>query len=102
MHQIDWTVIVGFEWDQGNGRKNADKHGVGQSETEQIFFNAPLLIAQDEKHSANEERFHALGRTESGRRLHVTFTLRGNGSLIRVISARPMHRKEIVFYEQET
>jgi hypothetical protein len=33
-------------------------------------------------------------QTDAGRLLHISFTLRGNGKLIRVISARTMHRKE--------
>jgi hypothetical protein len=41
-------------------------------------------------------------QTIDGRRLHVTFTLRDGGKLIRVISARDMHRKERAHYEQAT
>jgi len=69
-------------------------------QAEQVFFNAPLLILGDAKHSQQEPRYHALGRSDDGRLLHLTFTLRGSGSLIRVISARDMHRKERAFYEQ--
>jgi uncharacterized DUF497 family protein len=96
---IDLAGIVGFDWDRGNARKN-DKHGVSMAEAEQVFFNAPLLLLDDEGHSQKEARHHALGRTDEGRRLHLTFTLRKSGSLIRVISARDMHRKERAFYEQ--
>ena len=49
-----------------------------------------------------ELRFHALGVTNSGHHLHVTFTLRGENTKIRVISARDMHRKERSRYEKET
>lgn len=97
---INWTDITGFDWDEGNSRKNADKHGVAQSEAEQIFFNQPLLVVPDGKHSQQEIRYHALGITDDDRLLHVTFTLRAAGKLIRVISARDMHRKERAFYEQ--
>jgi uncharacterized DUF497 family protein len=99
---IDWTRVEGFDWDEGNSRKSTDKHGVSQAETEQIFFNDPLLVLDDPRHSEREARFHALGRTDAGRLLHVTFTLRHDDTLIRVISARPMHRKERVRYEQES
>lgn len=99
---IDWAQIEGFDWDQGNSRKSTDKHGVSQAEAEQIFFNDPLLVVDDPRHSEREARFHALGRTDAGRLLHVTFTLRQYDTLIRVISARPMHRKERVRYEQES
>ena len=97
---IDWAQITGFDWDQGNGRKSTDKHGVSQAEAEQVFFNQPLMLLHDRKHSMLEPRYHALGRTGEGRLLHVTFTLRAEQSLIRVIAARDMHRKERSYYEQ--
>lgn len=98
----DWRAITGFDWDEGNQRKSADKHDVSQIEAEQIFFNEPLVAAPDLRHSKAEPRFHALGMTFAGRKLHVTFTLRGEGHLIRVISARDMSRRERVIYEQKT
>ena len=99
---IDLDQIVGFQWDQGNDRKSTEKHGVSRSEAEKLFFNRPLLIVRDPSHSRSESRFHALGVTTGGRRLHVTFTLRDENTLIRVISARDMSRKERTRYEQET
>ena len=97
---IDWERVVGFDWDPGNARKSAVKHSVSQAEAEQPFFNTPLLVVRDPKHSQQEARFHALGETDDGRRLHISFTLRADGSLIRVISARDMHRNERIVYEQ--
>ena len=70
------------------------------AEAEQVFFNIPLLLLADARHSQQEAHHHALGRTDEGRLLHITFTLRKAGSLIRVISARDMHRKERTIYEQ--
>jgi hypothetical protein len=98
---IDLTKIAEFDWDDGNTRKN-DKHGVSMAEAEQVFFNEPLLLIGDLKHSQNESRFHALGKTDEGRVLHITFTLRDDGAKIRVISARDMHKKERTIYEQTT
>jgi len=97
---IDVDKVTGFDWDSGNSRKSVDKHDVSQAEAEQLFFNAPLLLSADSRHSQKEARYHALGKTDAGRRLHVTLTLRGDGTLIRVISARDMHRKERAVYEQ--
>lgn len=94
---MDLSRIAGFDWDAGNARKN-EKHGVAQAEIEQIFFRQPLIITSDSGHSASENRFHALGRTDQDRWLHVTYTLRGGGTLIRPISARTMHRKERPLY----
>ena len=97
---INWKKVKGFNWDTGNERKSADKHSVSQLEAEQLFFNEPLLLLPDNKHSDRESRYHALGVTDEGRQLHITFTLREDSTLIRVISARPMHRKERKIYEQ--
>ena len=96
---IELAKITGFDWDDGNARKN-DKHHVSMAEAEQVFFNVPLLLLAEERHSGIESRHHALGRTDAGRLLHLAFTLRKAGSLIRVISARDMHRKERTIYEQ--
>jgi uncharacterized protein len=93
------SQITGFNWDDGNARKN-ETHGVSMAEAEQVFFNAPLLLLNDDAHSQQEIRLHALGKTDDGRPLHITFTLRQSGVLIRVISARDMHRKERAIYEQ--
>jgi uncharacterized protein len=91
-----------FDWDDGNSRKSLDKHDVSQQEAEQIFVDPRVLVFVDEKHSGEEQRFHAYGRTALGRRLQVSFTLRQNETLIRVISSRNMSRKERARYEQET
>jgi hypothetical protein len=90
--------IIGFEWDDGNARKSEERHGVSQAEAEQMFFQEPLLIAEDPGHSLTEPRFHALGRTVAGRMLQATFTLRAGGTMIRVISVRDMSRKERRIY----
>jgi uncharacterized DUF497 family protein len=97
---IDLDQIAGFDWDDGNSRKSADKHDVSQAEAESVFFSDPLILVEDAKHSEKEQRLHALGKTAEYRLLHVTFTLRQNGTMIRVISARDMHRKERKAYEQ--
>ena len=94
----EFAAVTGFEWDEGNSMKN-EKHSVGDIEAEQLFVNEPLVVVEDHVHSAAEPRWHALGRTNEGRLLHVTFTLRAGGTLVRVISARPMHRKERKAYE---
>lgn len=97
---INWAQVTGFDWDAGNERKSWEKHGVTKSEAEQVFFNQPLLVLVDQRHSQDEARYHVLGITDAGRLLHITFTLRADGTLVRVISARDMHRKERAIYEQ--
>ena len=97
---IDLARIAGFEWDAGNARKN-EKHDVSQSGTEQVFFDPRLLMVVDSVHSVDEPRYHALGVSLDRRNLHIVFTLRAQGTLIRVISARDMHRKERQIYDRE-
>lgn len=91
------TECEGFEWDKGNILKSWERHKVTASECEQIFFNKPLIAAEDVKHSQKEPRYFALGHTDAVRHLFIVFTLRTN--LIRVISARDMNRKERRVYE---
>ena len=89
---------TGFRWDSGNVVKNWALHRMSQSECEQPFFNRPLLVVADESHSQREARYAALGQTNAGRTLALVFTIRG--TLIRVISARDMSRRERRLYEQ--
>jgi uncharacterized protein len=98
---IDLARVVGFDWDAGNVRKNVDKHAVTQAEAEQVFTSERILLADDVGHSVAEARYQALGETLDDRRLHVSLTLRQGGTLIRVISARDMNRKERARYEAE-
>jgi uncharacterized DUF497 family protein len=64
----------GFDWDDGN-RSKCQKHGVSISEIEYVFLHSPR-VAPDPKHSAEEERLIAVGKTSSGRPLFVAFTIR--------------------------
>jgi uncharacterized protein len=89
---------VGFEWDKGNRFKSWLKHHVKEIEAEEVFFNELLLLIEDKKHSQGEDRFLALGCTDQGRCLFVFFTIRK--VLVRIISARDMHKKEKVDYEK--
>lgn len=95
----DFAAVDGFDWDEGNAMKG-EKHGVASAEAEQVFVNEPLVVLDDAAHSASEPRWHALGRTNDSRLLHVTFTMRAGGTRVRIISARPMHRKERTVYEK--
>ena len=88
---------TGFEWDKANSQKIWLKHHATPSECEQIFFHHPLVVADDTRHSHEEDRYYALGQTDTGRSLFVVFTIRR--TLIRVISARDMNRKERRVYE---
>ena len=92
-------VVDGFDWDDGN-RAKCGKHGVTIDEIEGLF-GAEVLVAPDPKHSGDETRFIAIGRSEKGRPMFVAFTVRNRDGLhlIRPVSARYMHAKEIKAYE---
>lgn len=96
------AVAFGFDWDAAN-RAKCQKHGVPVSTIEAVF-HGEVAAFPDPFHSQTEERFHAIGKTASGRGVFVVFTLRRREgkTLIRPISARYMHHKEIVYYEKET
>ena len=88
----------GFQWVEGNLDKNWYLHQVANGECEEIFFNLPLIIASDSKHSQQEQRYYALGRTDTNRWLFIAFTTRDD--LIRVISARDMNERETRIYDK--
>ncbi|MBI4318855.1 MAG: BrnT family toxin [Chloroflexi bacterium] len=89
--RTDWTSLERFQWDDGN-LEHITKHQVDAAECEQVFFNRPLVISEDEAHSQTEERFRAYGQTDAGRLLFMIFTVRNNQ--VRVISARDQSKKE--------
>jgi uncharacterized DUF497 family protein len=89
--------LSGFDWDEANWRKSELKHGVAVAEAEEVLLNDPICQV-DTRHSDREQRYVALGRTNEGRGLFVSFTVRRGRA--RVISARPMSRKERTLYEQ--
>jgi uncharacterized DUF497 family protein len=91
----------GFDWDAGN-RDKCRKHGVSIAEIE-AFLLANPRVAPDLRHSGQEDRLMAVGRNSRGRAIFVVFTIRSvdGKSLIRPLTARYMHRKEIEGYEAE-
>ena len=92
----------GFEWDGGN-RDKCCKHGLSVTDIECVLLNTETLIVPDEKNSKIEPRFIAIGRATNGRYALVVFTprKREGEAVLRPISARYMHRKEIEKYAQE-
>lgn len=99
MTNID--TLLGFDWDEGNFKKSWLKHEVSPTECETVFFNQPIFVYPDVKHSATEARWYALGHTDEGRLLFIAFTLRQQ-NYIRIISARPMNKKEQYYYEKNS
>ncbi|MGN6591866.1 MAG: BrnT family toxin [Terriglobales bacterium] len=98
----DWRAAlanaVGFDRDAGNAEKIRGRHAVTPTEADQALLRRPLLLSPDDAHSGAERRYFALGETAAGRRLALVFTLRHGR--VRVISARPMSRRERGVYAQ--
>ena len=101
MHGVMALHANGFDWDKGN-RVKCEKHGLSVLAIEDLFTR-PLGVLPDAAHSQGERRFRAIGRTERGRGVFIVFTLRrkGDEALVRPISARYMHRKEVEAHEKE-
>lgn len=93
--------VHGFDWDEGN-RDKCQQHGVSIEEIEALFSRV-IHVFPDVRHSEKETRYLAIGTTASGRHVFLAFTLRyhGSGRLIRAISARYMHDKEVKHYEAQ-
>lgn len=96
---MDISTINGFDWDDGNWPK-CGKHGVSKTEIEYVFHNRPGIYAHP-SHSIEEQRLRAIGKNEAGKSIYIAFTLREKSGavVIRPISARYMHQKEINRYE---
>jgi uncharacterized DUF497 family protein len=91
----------GIDWDESNTGK-CEKHGVSVQEIERLF-QGEILVAPDPTHSIDERRYRAVGVTAAGRSVFVVFAWRWRRriALIRPISARYMHKKEVLAYEKE-
>ena len=98
--KISYKEPAEFIWDRGNQDKNWLKHEVTNREAEEIFFDDNKRIYKDVFHSRNEKRFIILGKTKNERLLYIVFTIREKK--IRIISARDINKKEVLFYEKTT
>lgn len=96
----DLRKAIKFEWDVENLDKNYQKHGITIKEAEELFLDKDVLIVEDIKHSQEEERFIAIGKTFEGKILFAVFTARKDK--IRLISVRMANKKERRHYEEKT
>src|ERR1017187_1030185 len=95
---FDLRAVTGFEWDSGNLKKSRTKHRVSAREAEELFFNGPEVL-EDARHSEREKRWLAFGHTDDGWLLACAFTVRD--ARLRVISIRPMSRRERKWYAEK-
>lgn len=91
--------LISFEWDKGNINKNFKKHKLSNKEIEQVFINdRKKFTFEDQKHSVIEKRYGIFGKTDDEKLLSIVFALRKD--IIRVITARPMSKRERRSYEK--
>ena len=90
---------ITFDWDQWNVQKNETKHGVSSLEAESTFYDKNLVIFKDIKHSTNEDRLIAYGKSAYNNIIMIAFTIRNEK--IRIISARKASKKEKDIYEEK-
>lgn len=88
-----------FDWDDGNIAKCL-KHGVSRADIEDVLNGEPRVIP-DSYPVDIEPRFRAIGVTMAGRHVFIVFTFRDRNDqmMVRPISARYMHAKEVQHYE---
>lgn len=91
-------MLPNFEWDAHKAEGNLKKHQVSFGEATTLFSDPLSLTIPDPDHSAGEERYIDIGRSEKGRLLVVAYTERG--AIIRIISCRKATPKERRHYEQ--
>jgi len=94
---IQSMKVSGFDWDNGNWPK-CGKHGVSREEIEQVLMGKPAVMPDPHP---DEPRMRAIGKTQAGRYVFMAFMPRiiDGKTLLRPISARYMHQKEIDHYE---
>jgi uncharacterized protein len=89
-------VAYHFEWDESKAEANLEKHGVSFDEAATAFTDPFAIILADPDHSVEEERFLLIGFSNANGLLIISYTEKG--STIRLISARPTTKKEVILY----
>ncbi|MFC1857740.1 BrnT family toxin [Thermodesulfobacteriota bacterium] len=83
-----------FSWDDRKNWANQKKHRVSFEEAQTVFFDEHAIEYFDPGHSKSEDRFLMLGHSYRIRILVVSYTIRKDGTEIRIISARKATKKE--------
>jgi len=92
-----------FEWDDAKAESNLAKHGVDFMDAMSVLLDPLAMTRFDDEHSDEGERWVSVGRAGNGQLLLVIHTFSATGpnlALVRLISARPVTRREREQYEQ--
>ena len=88
-----------FEWDSVKAASNRKKHRVDFHEAATVFGDRLAITFADPDHSADEDRYIAIGQSRLNRLLIISYTDRGDR--VRIISARKVTNAEKKLYEEE-
>ena len=81
-----------FEWDAAKAASNRQKHAVSFEEAMTVFADPNVKTLFDNAHSAAEDRYIAIGISDKGRLIVVSYTERDGKR--RIISARRATKAE--------
>ena len=93
-------MTIQFEWDEEKNKSNRNKHGIWFEEARSVFNDPESRVFFDNDHSIKEDRFIIIGLSYSARLLIVVHCSKYSSSIVRIISARKVTRKEERFYEK--
>ena len=85
-----------FEWHIKKELESIKKHGIPFGKAIEVFSDPKIIHVEDDKHSSEENRLYAIGKTLEGKIITVRYTLRG--STIRVFGAAYWRK----YYEKNT
>ncbi|MBI4208495.1 MAG: BrnT family toxin [Deltaproteobacteria bacterium] len=88
-----------FEWDFEKELRNISKHSCNFEEAMEVFADPKVIHLEDPKHSSEEDRHYAVGKTVKGKIITVRYTLRGE--TVRIFGAAEW-RKWRKYYEENT
>ncbi len=97
---FDRASVHGVEWDEGN-RSKCQKHGMTIADVEHVLMEGRAIFVPA-RSGSDDERLVAIGVTAAGRYAFVVVTPRPHEGrlMLRPVSARFMHGREIRKYEQ--
>ena len=73
---MGWNSAVEFDWDAANVKPLA-RYKITREDLEELFANEPAIV--DYEFLKQEDRWSAVGATDSLRVLAIVFTVRGEG-----------------------
>jgi len=93
-YNIDMEELI-FEWDDEKEQKNIKKHKIDFSTAAHVFSDNCRIEKYDGKHSEDEDRYKVIGAINGHLMIIVvSYTMRNDEKVIRMISARKAEKEE--------